>query len=271
MKRFKILIAVGVCFGVFCFLNSLISAKCLKIRHEYIKSSKLSKSIKLLHISDLHSNSPTKLNVNIWKKIKDKKIDFDAVVITGDIILNRAKQLTPHIPYIKEIAEDVPVFFVEGNHDTFDFQEIKQMLAEVGVRTLANESTTAKINGEEINIVGTRDYYYLRYNNFKDVDKAFKELDENKFTLVLTHQPQIFDRLLKYEPDLVLSGHTHGGQVRLPFFKTLYAPSQGIFPKYGDGLYESENSKLYVSRGVGTTVFPIRFFNLAEVTVLEIN
>ena len=119
-------------------------------------------------------------------------------------------------------------------------------------------------------ILGVRDYYHQRRERFK----SFKRLMENEvrcgFRLLLSHQPQIIEGLSYFKDILVLSGHTHGGQIRLPLCSTLIAPGQGIFPKYGDGFYKVKSCYLYISKGIGASRIPIRFFNRPEIAVLTL-
>ncbi len=225
-------------------------------------------TVKILHISDLHADNHFKLNTDLWDAIKT--VDFHMVAITGDIILSCFKEFKPHMPYLEALAKNVPVFYVEGNHDVYDFEEIKREFTKIGVKVLDNERTDIKINNRDLCVIGTRDYYCMKSVNFKGLDNLFRDLNRNAFNLVLTHQPQIFHRIKFFRPDLVLSGHTHGGQVRLPLFPTLYAPAQGILPKYGEGWYSWGKSKLYVSRGIGVTYFPLRLFNPPEVSVISV-
>ena len=102
------------------------------------------------------------------------------------------------------------------------------------------------------------------------------DLAKNKgFHIILSHQPQIFDWFKKGKipfSALILAGHTHGGQVRLPFAPTLFAPGQGIFPGYGDGWFQREDGtiKMFISRGIGATYFPIRMFNPPEIVIIEV-
>lgn len=90
------------------------------------------------------------------------------------------------------------------------------------------------------------------------------------FTLLLSHRPELFEIYVNNEVDLVLSGHAHGGQFRLPFVGGLVAPNQGLFPKYDAGLYTEENTNMIVSRGIGNSILPFRFNNRPEVILIEL-
>jgi hypothetical protein len=243
----------------------------------------LSEGLRILHISDLHSNSQNRMNIDIWRHIDN--LEFDIAVLTGDIISDAlhlrsdpTAALNPHKEGLKALALRVPVFFVEGNHESRYYHLFKPAMEELGIIPLKNEYYFLESRG--LYIVGTADYSLMRRaNNFSGLDRLFEAgalglplRDENPpFRLVLTHQPQTFDRFKDSGPMFVLSGHTHGGQIRLPFLPVLYAPEQGFLPRYGCGLYYHGDSVMYVSSGIGTTyIFPFRFWNRPIVTILEL-
>lgn len=236
---------------------------------------------RILHISDLHGDDPKKMNLNIWKKIET--LDFDMAVITGDVIIDDFMEILPHMEGLEAMAERAPVYYVEGNHDRRCYKKLIEFFETLGIRTLTNESVLHTPNGKEesFEIIGICDLDSMRDRNYEfgGVLPLFEKAGSG-FRLVLTHEPLLYDKIGGHgtatgraaeTPQLVLAGHTHGGQIRLPFFPTLYAPRQGLFPKYGDGFYGDGGSKLYISKGVGTTVFPVRFWNRPEITVLKLS
>ena len=93
---------------------------------------------------------------------------------------------------------------------------------------------------------------------------------EDRFEVVLAHRPQYFDIYAESDADLVLSGHAHGGQFRLPFVGGVYVPSQGLFPKYDEGVFSENGTTMVISRGLGNSRFPIRFNNRPEIVVIEL-
>lgn len=276
LKNKKQILNSIVIFLNTAFLSVLLciygSLKWIKINKRNIYIKNLDNNIdglSILHISDLHSKSKFKVHLDIWKKID--KLQFDIVVITGDIILNDINEINPHLKYIKELAENYPVYYVDGNHERHFYYELSNKLKEAGVKVLNNEKVAEIYNDKEFEIIGLRDFCYLKKNDFYVVEKLFNKKSNSKFCLVLEHQPQIFDIIKDYNFNLVLAGHTHGGQVKFPFIRILYAPGQGLFPKYGYGVYENGNSKkMFVSKGLGATTFPIRFFNRPELNIIKI-
>ena len=278
MKRKVILIVLAVLalaiFGIFYG-----SVRWLKIYDHVLYFDNLPshlEGLRILHISDLHSNNPNRMNIDIWRHIDN--LEFDIAVITGDIVLdpryttyNFFEMLEAHRHGFAALAARVPTFFVEGNHEADYFHQTSQFMDEVGITFLFNDHIFLPVGGGHLEIIGTPDYITLSRN--RHLDAEFDRLFENiggGFQLVLTHQPQIFDRIKDSGINLVLAGHTHGGQIRLPFFPTLYAPNQGFFPRYGAGFYTHNDAVMYVSRGIGTTYFPFRFWNRPEIAVIEL-
>lgn len=246
----------------------LLSSHWIKVTEQTVNISKLPKEInglKVLHITDWHNKSFDKAELNILRPLEGK--DFDLVVLTGDIIDSNIKQFEPLKPQIKELLDTAPVFAVLGNHDWYNGgKSLIKELESLGVIVLENTSTIFEFNGFHFPIVGVSDYFTGK----ADIDKAFLNLN-GEFSLVITHDPQIFPRIAQKGPSILFAGHTHGGQLRLPFIPTIYAPGQGFFPKYGKGLYLEGDSVLFVSTGLGSTgVLPIRFWNRPELAVITL-
>ena len=245
------------------------------IRSEKVSFSNLPnhlRGLKILHIADFHARHSQKKHINIWPYLQG--LQFDMAVFTGDIILDRAKQLHPHMSDLQALAKRVPTFYVDGNHEKYCCNQVAKLLESAGVINLLNRSNNFVVRNSAVSVVGFREYEYLSKRGFRDLETMSVNLSKSDFHIILCHQPQIFNLLDKrVKSGLVLVGHTHGGQLRLPFMPTLYAPGQGVFPKYGDGWYENETNnqlKMFISRGVGATHFPLRMFNPPEVVVIEL-
>ncbi|MCL2852644.1 MAG: metallophosphoesterase family protein [Defluviitaleaceae bacterium] len=246
------------------------SRRWLKVRREYVVSDKVERPIRILFFSDLHGNHRRRMNLDIWKRI-DKIDGVDMAVIAGDFILNRAAEMLPHMEGIGRLARRTHVFAVNGNHDMRDYRALKRLLTEQGVHVLDSRKVSLTLNGNDVDVVGLCDYMFLkRVIGFDKADAAMMRLDPDTLNICVSHQPQIFDRYSMCSADLFLCGHTHGGQVRLPFIPVLFAPNQGIFPKYGYGWYWQDGAAMMVTKGIGTTHFPIRFWNRPEVCVIDI-
>jgi predicted MPP superfamily phosphohydrolase len=177
---------------------------------------------------------------------------------------------------IKDIA---PVFYVTGNHEIWsrDVDSIKDVFRSYGVTVLENETIEVVIGDVPLIIGGAEDPDINRYERrplaWKDeVTEAFSGMnDTESFRLLLSHRPEQISVYEDLSFDLVLSGHAHGGQVRIPFlFNGLLAPNQGFFPKYAGGLYEHDNFTHIVSRGVSFNPRLPRVFNPPEIVVIDV-
>ncbi|MDR2167834.1 MAG: metallophosphoesterase [Clostridiales bacterium] len=276
MKLRKILVPALLLVAIISGI-AIGSTRWLKIYEHVVYFDNLPEylqGLRILQISDLHSNHPTRINIDIWPHIAG--LDFDLAVITGDIVLDGAwgaagpvTYLNPHKDGLSALAARVPTFFVEGNHESRTSNLFVPIMRDLGIRFLLNEVHEFEFGGGLLTIVGTKDHSTMvREDSFDEMLALFDEPAD--FRLVLTHQPQIFDLVNHTGQMLLLAGHTHGGQIRLPFLPTLYAPGQGLMPRYGAGFYHHDDAILYVSRGIGTTYFPIRFWSRPEVAIFEL-
>ena len=145
------------------------------------------------------------------------------------------------------------------------------------VIVLGDDSTKVDVGGETITLIGVNDPSfqtdYLRGDSEEVMRSKLSELctDEEGFTVLLSHRPELFDVYVDYDLDLVLSGHAHGGQLRIPLIGGVVAPNQGFFPKFDAGIYTEGNTNMLVSRGIGNSAFPFRVNNRPEVILVELN
>lgn len=222
--------------------------------------------IKILQISDFHDKKVFK-NYPI-KQLK--KLSPDIVVLTGDLMDEKTKDISNVLDFIGKLVKIHPnIYFVNGNHDwrTGKVNELVSKLKDLGIKVLNNRNEILTIRGIKINLCGVDDYYTHR-SNFKS---SLKGIDNSKYTVLLSHSPDIVLTQRNLSIDLILSGHTHGGQIRLPFIGAIVSPGQGFFPKYNKGLYEIYNSTmLYIDSGIGTSKLPIRFLNRSQISLITI-
>ena len=146
----------------------------------------------------------------------------------------------------------------------------------LGVVILENEQIKLEKEGEFITIFGVEDpsfqVDYLLGDSVTITESRLDEMitEEDGFCILLSHRPELFDSYVKYDMHLVLTGHAHGGQFRLPFVGGLIAPNQGFFPKYDAGLYTEGDTNMLVSRGIGNSILPFRVNNRPEVILVEL-
>lgn len=277
-KPIQLLIIIIILISVTIFIiwqnNSIVVSE-----HNY-KNSKIPKSFvgfKILQVSDLHNKSFGKNQVRLIKTIKD--ISPDIILITGDLIDRRKYNLEIAEEFIDQVVKIAPVYYVSGNHEAWSgkYSEIKDLLIEKEVTVLDNEVVVYSIGEESINIVGLKDPAFQKSNYIDGINKReieeFLSNYENKkeFEIVLSHRPELINLYEKYDVDIIFSGHAHGGQIRLPFIGGILAPDQGFFPKYDAGRYDEGDTTMYVSRGLGNSIFPFRIFNRPELIVVNLN
>lgn len=228
---------------------------------------------KIVQISDLHNKKFGENEERLLNKIRE--VSPDIIVITGDLIDRRRYDLDTALMFICGAKEIAPIYYVAGNHEGWSkkYEQIEKSLKNAGVNVVNNDQAEIKIGNGQINIMGLLDpsFWAESYQKVTDVSKMeeyLKSLPENDgFRITLSHRPELIDLYAKYKLDLVFSGHAHGGQFRLPFIGGLYAPSQGVFPKYTSGAHKKGNTTMIVSRGLGNSKFPIRLNNRPEVVV----
>lgn len=269
--------------GVIIFLALVVwtvwSNKALKQNIFTITSEKLPKSFdgyRIAHISDLHNAEMGEKNEQLLAILRDARPDI--IAITGDLIDSRNTDIEVALQFAEEAAKIAPCYYVTGNHEArvSECVALKEGLRKRGIVVLEDERLEIERSGEIIALLGVDDPSfqtdYLFGDSITVMQRKLQELmnKEDTFTILLSHRPELFETYTISGVDLVLSGHTHGGQFRLPFVGGLVAPNQGLFPKYDAGLYTNENTSMIVSRGIGNSLFPFRFNNRPEVILIEL-
>lgn len=232
---------------------------------------------RIAHVSDLHNTQMGKDNETLLGMLKEAKPDL--IAITGDLIDSRDTDVETALHFAQEAMKIAPCYYVTGNHEArvSEYRDLKTGLTELGVVVLEDERKQLEQNGETITLIGVRDPSFTTDYIFGDeqsvVRSRLQELvtESDGFTLLLSHRPELFEVYVDSDVDLVLSGHAHGGQFRLPFVGGLAAPNQGLFPEYDSGLYTEANTNVIVSRGIGNSIVPFRFNNRPEVILIELH
>ena len=251
----------------------------LELNAYTISSSKLPQSFvgyRIAHVSDLHNAEMGKDNETLLTMLRDA--DPDMIAITGDLIDSRNTNVEIALQFAQEAMKIAPCYYVSGNHEARvnEYEELKNGLISAGVTVLEDVRTEISMEGETITLIGVNDPSYQTDYLFGDsetvMNTKLEELHSEKdgFTVLLSHRPELFDTYADHGIDLVLSGHAHGGQFRLPFIGGLVAPNQGLFPEYDAGIYTENNTNMLVSRGVGNSILPFRINNRPEVILIEL-
>jgi len=222
------------------------------------------KGYKIIQLSDVHVGNTIKKEFvkELVKRINAQNPDM--VVITGDLVDLTVEEIKEDLAPLKNLISTHGTFFVLGNHEYFHgaYAWIEH-LETLGIKVLLNESIM--IDGK-FNLVGVNDYFGYRAGYLEpDVKKAFENVDERYPAIVLAHQPKMIKELRAYKPDLMLSGHTHGGQI-FPFGLLVL-----LDQPYLAGLYHDSGTQVFVSKGTGFWGPAIRVLAESEIVEITIN
>lgn len=306
MKKWKKIILVCVfIFVIIIVINVVLNSNIFVTKYE-IDNNKISGEIsgyKIVQLTDIHSIRSNSQKDKIVNKVK--KQNPDVIFLTGDLVdsdyyseqdlkyregkIDVVEGLT--IEFVRELVDICDVYYVYGNHEMILLDDpinnkFKVGLEELGVKILNNRIDTINVGDSTINLIGVQDpatlykddrYAYLEGNSENKtkiiLDDLFSEnlIDEDNFTILLAHRPEYLELYSDYKIDLVFSGHTHGGVIRLPFIDGVYAHPQGLFPKYSVGFYEEGGTDMILSVGIGYSKIPVRVFNPPEIVVVTLN
>ena len=270
-RLLKFLIFCALCVGFFWWSNHT-----LQTERFTFAASRLPEGFDgcvIVQLSDLHGAEFGENNEKLIAQIREMQPDY--IFLTGD--LQDQYRQTPRsysVELGRTLAEIAPTYFVTGNHEWAfkDVRDLKRELREAGVVVLTNEYMTLSRNGDSILLAGIDDP-----NGFAD-QKTPEELAEevrrdfdDPFWLLLAHRNNYFEREYSYlGADLVISGHGHGGLVRLPFTDGLLSVERTLFPSYTAGFYSANGGEVFVSRGLGNSGPSFRLFNRPEIVVLTL-
>lgn len=205
----------------------------------------------ILQLSDLHSKRFGKQQKDLAGLIRQQS--FDLVALTGDFVDKFKRDIVPAVELI-ECLKDKPVYFVPGNHEWRTGFQDKGKLLGLGVHILDNKSEKIVKGGQYIWVVGVDDPHDGRDR----LEEALSGADALSPKVLLAHSPNIYPKAINHKVDLVLAGHTHGGQIRLPFAGAVVAPGQGLFPKWDYGKYKAGATTMIINPGLGESDLPIR-------------
>ena len=274
--KYKILILIVILILTIFLLIGLYCG--LTVKYYNIESSLIYSNIKIALITDLHSCYYGKNMRTLTNAVNKEKPDI--ILLGGDIFDDKISDKNTE-KFLSNIANKYPIYYVTGNHECWSgeekFKKKMAILKKYNITRLQGDIAKLELNENRISLCGIDDPY-ISYVNSKDNDykvqlnKISEKLDKNSYKILLTHRPEKFEEYTKYDFDLILSGHAHGGQWRIPgILNGLYAPNQGLFPKYAGGYYEIDDKKMIVSRGLAreSTLIP-RFYNRPELVIIKL-
>ncbi len=282
-KMIVITICIFVCIGFSFWQNNSLQTSYYTYSCKDIPSS--FDGYCIVQISDLHNKNFGKQPNRLIEEIQ--VLTPDMIVITGDIIDSNHTNIETAIAFLEEAVKIAPCYYITGNHELWLEEAVRSDLME----KISNTGTVI-LNDEAIDITIKTDTNTTSgdsNDNKTSVSESFtlvglddgsllsdtlhtltKDNDKSQFILLLAHEPQNMMLYSKENVDLILSGHAHGGQVRLPFVGGLVAPDQGFLPDYTEGLHEENGVSMIISRGIGNSMVPVRVFNRPEIICVDL-
>ena len=272
-----LLLAVLACLILPGFISSLRI-----VRYEAFAPG-LSRPIRIALVTDLHACAYGKEQRKLLDAVDEQAPDL--ILLGGDIFDDKLPDEKAAV-FLREVSRKYPCFYVTGNHEYWSgeagFREKMAALEACGVRRLSGEAVSVELGGAAVNLCGvddpdawgsSRGYAEYQDGSFREqLARAAAQADNGQFTVLLTHRPEKLELYASFGFDLVLAGHAHGGQWRIPgILNGLYAPDQGLFPPYAGGRYELDGTVMIVSRGLAreSTRVP-RFYDRPELVLIEL-
>lgn len=266
-KYIKLAIALSIVIVIILFCN--FQNKHLETTYYTYEADQLGVDLdcyRIVQISDLHNAKFGKNNQKLVDRIRE--CEPDMIVLTGDLVDSNHTNVDRAVQFVDEIVKICPVYYVTGNHEYWleksEYDELMDGLIGAGVVILDDQVVEISRGDAKFRLVGLDD------KSLADGTLEALLSDEKEFTVVLAHEPQYLARYAGTGVDLVLSGHAHGGQFRLPFVGGIVAPDQGFLPEYTAGEYYMDGTEMIVSRGLGNSVIPVRLFNYPEIVCVEL-
>ena len=268
-----ILLLILIIWTIWC--NSALMISKSTISSSHIPSA--FNGFRIAQVSELHNAVFGKDNAELLQALSE--CEPNIIVITGDLVDAEHTDIDIALDFAKGATQIASTYYVTGNHEASlpQYDELKTGLESMGAVVLEDASMQLEYNGEKVTLIGLSDpSFTLKGDMFGEVpamvDTKLRGLigDKDDYTILLSHRPELFETYVNCGVDLVLSGHAHGGQFRLPFIGGLVAPNQGLFPKYDAGLYTKGDTNMIVCRGLGNSIIPIRFNNRPEIVLLEL-
>lgn len=245
----------------------------LILRTYTVTSPKLTAEVRLAVVTDFHSSDNADDVAAMTASCAP-----DAVLMVGDMFdddtQNRPTERT--LSLMRQLSAQYPCYYVSGNHEawTGEMDALYQQTEEAGVTVLRMSSGVLTVRGQRIALCGIPDPYEMVFSGAPDTEEqlrqALEDVDSADFIVLLAHRPELLAKYAQFPLDLVVSGHAHGGQVRIPgVLNGLYAPNQGWFPKLAGGAYTQDGTTLIVSRGLAVRTRLPRIFNRPEVVLVR--
>lgn len=275
-----LILAVLALLAVLIYLGN----NSISVTHIEFSSSRLPAAFdgcRIAHISDLHSKRFGREQRRLARRVEAEKPD--GIAVTGDIIRRSDRDFSNAVCCIRQLASIAPVWFIPGNHeaDLANYKELTEKIQAAGATVLENRWIPLSKEEQTLFLAGIADPVSCHREAGLTREQAGRlraeqtaallaalDMPTDGFHLLLAHRPELFQIYLAAGMDLTLTGHAHGGQVRLPFLGGLFSPGQGWLPPYTSGLYRQGAQGMAVSRGLGGKRLIPRIFNRPHIPVI---
>lgn len=272
-----VIILIGICF----LTVGIIDNHRFRVVEETIVLDHLKKNCRFILLSDLHNHIYGKDNQAVIDEIRKAKPDF--VIVAGDLVTSKERESTkPGEDLVNAISKEVPVYYAMGNHETKirtfssfgdTFKKMMRSIKHDQMHVLINESVELKEYNIKITGLELPRYYYSKFRirdfSAKKIVEMVGEPDASMCNFLIAHNPDYFQYYVDWGADLVLSGHVHGGIMRLPVLGGVISPAYVLFPEYDGGIFHHGKSTMLLGRGMGTHTLPFRFFNPGELYIVN--
>ena len=285
---FYMLIVVAVIL-LFFIIVMLIDGNRFVIREYTIESEKIKDGIDVAVMADLHNKQYGVENTMLLAALN--KLNPHVVMVAGDMLTAKpGKGYERAASFMEKVAEKFAVYYGLGNHEYrmkiypenygTEFSEYVNRLKKAGIQVLDNESALIQVKREQrmtnirVSGLSIERFYYKRFRKIymsdEYVDSLIGKAEKEAYQILLAHNPEYFDTYAVWGADLTLSGHVHGGIMRLPVFGGVLSPKLVFFPKYDGGHFVKKDSHMVLSRGLGMHTIPLRIFNPAELVIVHL-
>ena len=284
----KIILIIMAVFILYCMIETARELRNFHVTEYRVCAKEFRKNKctkKIIFLSDLHNRMYGEKNERLLESIRNRQPDL--ILIGGDMLVRKdGNSYDKTVRFLTKLPEICPVYCANGNHEQKlkelpekyeqSYEDYKKALTASGIHMLENASETVKLDGVPVKISGL-EIPLRAYARFGKKELLLNEITDRigehgeEYQILLAHHPGYIQEYLEYGADLILSGHYHGGVMRLPGIGGVISPDFTLFPKYSGGIYREGAQTVVVSRGLGTHSVPVRLWNWPELIVLELS